>query len=97
MTEWGVVGVLVTLAAAAAAVVRPIVKLNTTITRLSVIIDQAVKNLEQMRQENEQFQQESKSSRRRIHGRIDELVKNVAGQGLRIAVLEQKNRPDEQE
>lgn len=97
MTEWGVVGVLVTLAAAAAAVVRPIVKLNTTITRLSVIIDQAVKNLEQMRQENEQFQQESKSSRRRIHGRIDELVKNVAGQELRIAVLEQKNRPDEQE
>ena len=97
MTEWGVVGVLVTLAAAAAAVVRPIVKLNTTITRLSVIIDQAVKNLEQMRQENEQFQQESKSSRRRIHGRIDELVKNVAGQELRIAVLEQKNRTDEQE
>ena len=97
MTEWGVVGVLVTLAAAAAAVVRPIVKLNTTITRLSVIIDQAVKNLEQMRQENEQFQQESKSSRRRIHGRIDELVKNVAGHGLRIAVLEQKNRLDEQE
>ena len=56
-----------------------------------------MKNLEQMRQENEQFQQESKSSRRRIHGRIDELVKNVAGQELRIAVLEQKNRPDEQE
>lgn len=39
MAEWEVFGVIVALSAFVASVVTPIIKLNTTITKLAVIVD----------------------------------------------------------
>ena len=39
MTEWGVVGVLAALAGLAATLVTPMLKLNTTMTRLVVRVE----------------------------------------------------------
>lgn len=40
MTEWGVVGVLAALAGFAATLVAPVIKLNTTLTRLAVLVEE---------------------------------------------------------
>ena len=45
MTEWGVVGVLAALAGLAAAILKPIIKLNTTLTRLVVLVDELADKL----------------------------------------------------
>lgn len=39
MSEWGVIGVLVTLVGLGVAIVTPIIKLNTSITKLTVLLD----------------------------------------------------------
>lgn len=39
MTEWGVFGVIVALSAFAISIATPVIKLNTTITKLAVIVD----------------------------------------------------------
>lgn len=39
MNEWGVIGVLVTLVGLGVAIVTPIIKLNTSITKLTVLLD----------------------------------------------------------
>ena len=39
MNEWGVVGVIVTLIGLAAAIIKPIVQLNTNIVKLTVAVD----------------------------------------------------------
>lgn len=45
MTEWGIVGVLITLFGFGVAVVTPIVKLNNTITKLSVAVENLIKQV----------------------------------------------------
>ena len=40
MSEWGVVGVLIALAGFAATVVTPLIRLNTTMTRLAVLVEE---------------------------------------------------------
>ncbi len=40
MTEWGVVGVIAALAALAATLARPMIRLNTTMTRLAVLVEE---------------------------------------------------------
>ncbi len=39
MTEWGVVTVIIALGGFVLAIVAPVIKLNTTITRLTTIVD----------------------------------------------------------
>lgn len=45
MNEWGVVGVIVVLVSFVTALVAPIIKLNTNITKLTVLLDEAVKRI----------------------------------------------------
>lgn len=51
MTEWGVVGVLAALAGLAATLVTPMLKLNTTMTRLVVLVEELSDKLAAMEQE----------------------------------------------
>ena len=46
MTEWGVVGVIVVLIGLLAAVLPPVVKINTSQTRTAVLLDETTKRLE---------------------------------------------------
>lgn len=40
MTEWGVVGVLIALAGLAVTLATPLIRLNTTMTRLTVLVEE---------------------------------------------------------
>ena len=40
MTEWGVLGVLITVAGLAVTLVTPLIRLNTTMTRLAVLVEE---------------------------------------------------------
>ena len=44
MTEWGVVTVIIALGGFVLAIVAPVIKLNTTITRLTTIVDRLQKS-----------------------------------------------------
>ena len=51
MTEWGVVGVLAALAGLAATLVTPMLKLNSTMTRLVVLVEELSDKLAAMERE----------------------------------------------
>ena len=40
MTEWGVVGVLIALVGLAVTLATPLIRLNTTMTRLTVLVEE---------------------------------------------------------
>lgn len=92
MSEWGVVGVLVTLAGLIAAVVGPIIKLNSTITRLSTIIDYAMKKLDELEKKDEKFLSERKTAHEKIHNRIDEHGEVLNDHENRISYLERREK-----
>lgn len=52
MTEWGVVTVLVALVGFVATVVKPIINLNTSITKLTEIVDRMSKDLDELTKRN---------------------------------------------
>ena len=90
MNEWGVVSVLITLAGFIAAVVGPIVKLNSTITRLSTIIDYVMKKLDELEKKDEKFLSDRKAAHEKIHHRIDEQGEILNDHENRISYLERK-------
>ena len=47
MTEWQVVGVIIALAGLVGAIVAPLIRLNSTITKLTLMVDQLVKDMDE--------------------------------------------------
>ena len=92
MDEWGVVTAAVTLAGLVGAIVGPIVKLNGTITKLSAVIDYALKRLDELEKKNEKFLSERKTSHEKIHKRIDQHGELLQEHETRIQFLERKER-----
>lgn len=92
MNEWGVITVIVTLAALVGAIAGPIVKLNSTITKLSTIIDYALKRLDELEKKDEKFLSERKTSHEKIHKRIDEQSEVLQNHETRIQFLERKEQ-----
>lgn len=52
MTEWGVFGVIVAIVAFVVTVVTPIIKLNSTIIKLTTIVENMSRNLEELTERN---------------------------------------------
>jgi hypothetical protein len=52
MNEWTVVTVIVTLLGIGAAVIKPLISLNTTITRLTAIVNELEKSVSGLSQKN---------------------------------------------
>lgn len=48
MTEWAVVGVIVVLIGLIASVVKPVITLNTTLTKLTVVVDSLEKRMNEI-------------------------------------------------
>ena len=82
MTEWTVVGVVVTLTGLIAAVVRPMLSLNASITRLNTLLDS-------MRQELEEFSNRNSRGHDRIWRKLEEQEEALSSQEHRITVLEE--------
>lgn len=97
MNEWQVVGVLIALVGLVSAVAGPMIKLNGTISRLSTIIEHALKRLDRLEQDDTAIQVSSREARRRIYERMDKQDTVIAQQDkllgnheVRLTHLEKK-------
>ncbi len=81
MTEWGVVGVLAALVALATALAGPMLKLNTTMTRLAVLVEELTDKLAA-------FERANSAGHARLEGGISRLREELHGQETRISLLE---------
>lgn len=84
MNEWGVFGVIVALVSFVVAIVAPMLKLNSTITRLSTIIEQFSKRLDKLEHNNEITKDSTRESHRRLHDRIDKNDELIAEHVLKL-------------
>lgn len=83
MTEWNVYLVIVSLAGTAIAIGAPVIKLNTTMTRLIDKIDSLGGDLSDLEASN-------RRSHERIHIKNDEQDGKLADHETRIKLLEEK-------
>ena len=88
--EWQVVTVIIALIGLVAAVAGPIVKLNGTITKLSVIIEHALTRLDNLERGDKDMQTKMKESHTKLHGRIDRQEEVLHEHDKRITNLERK-------
>lgn len=82
MTEWEVFGVIAGLATFVIAIVTPIIKLNTTITKLSQIVDRLRNDLQDLSERNSK-------THARIYDELEKDEKLLNNHETRITVLEQ--------
>lgn len=88
MTEWEVVGVLVVLLGLVASVTAPMIKLNSTITRLTT-------QMEHFSESMEEFKTQYSEQLREFKGVHEDLYDKVDNHEHRITVLEEGGRPHE--
>ena len=81
MTEWQVVGVLIALVGFVAAIVTPIIKLNTSIVKLSMLVDGLGNKLSTMESTNA-------ASHDRIWNKLEEHGEELVDHDKRIIKLE---------
>lgn len=85
MTEWEVVGIIIALVGFAIAVGTPVIKLNTSITKLIFHIDSLDQGLEKLETKNHES-----------HGRLwkhnEEQDKELDDHEKRIIILEEKEK-----
>ena len=90
MTEWEVVGVFIVIIGLVSSIVGPIIKLCKTITKLSVLIDQAMEGLRELKETTQQIQNRASSAHQRLYDRIGENETQLQNHEVRITSLEQK-------
>ena len=83
MSEWTVVGVVIALIGFAASIVGPVVKLNTSITKLTVTMDTLASRLIKIESDNH-------DSHKRLWQHNDEQDDKLADHEHRIKVMEGK-------
>ena len=90
MTEWTVFGVIAALATFTIAIVTPIIKLNGTITKLSVILENVLQRIEKLESQDDVFKKERKEAHEKIHNRIDSVEEEVNDHEKRIFAIERR-------
>lgn len=85
--EWTVVTVIIALATLVTAIITPIIKLNTTITRLTAVVDGIEKRYSGVASLNAEAHCE-------IRKKLDEHGEKIGEHETRISVLESKKRGD---
>ena len=98
MTEWGVFGVIVALAAFVASIVAPILKLNTNITRLTVTMEHVVQRMDDQGGEINDYERHNHESHKRLWDKTEEQDKTLTDHEGRITQLEgtRKERGNEE-
>ena len=81
MTEWTVVSVLVTLVGLGVAVIRPLISLNSVITRLTEVVKTLETNLSEVAEKNT-------ASHARIWKNMNEQDEQLANHETRLTVIE---------
>ena len=90
VNEWGVVGVLVTLIGLGAAVIKPMLSLNTAIVKLTEAVNSLKEDIAGIKKEMGEFVNGNHASHVRIHNRIDECSDKLRDCEARIKELENK-------
>ena len=90
VNEWGVVGVLVTLIGLGAAVIKPMLSLNTAIVKLTEAVNSLKEDITGIKKEMGEFVNGTHASHVRIHSRIDECSDKLRDCETRIKELENK-------
>ena len=85
MTEWTVVGVIVVLIGLIAAIAKPLISLNTAITRLNTLVEGLREDLRQVTADN-------KSSHARLWDRVNEHSELLNDHETRLQAFENKYR-----
>ena len=80
MTEWGVVGVIITLVTFGIAIGAPVLKLNKSINVLTV-------NVENLKELLEEFKHENRRAHQDLQDQIDEHSEKISGIREDVAVL----------
>ncbi|WP_059004168.1 hypothetical protein [Bittarella massiliensis (ex Durand et al. 2017)] len=88
MTEWGVFGVVVALLGFLAAIVAPILKLNTNITRLTVTMEHLVEQMGGQSKKMEEIREKNHKSHERLWEKNEEQDKMLENHEGRLKVLE---------
>ena len=88
--EWTVVGVLVTLIGLAAAVGGPMLKLNSTITRMNTLLESIDKRLTALEAGSQHQAEKASEAHRRIWAHMDENDGRLADHETRLKLLEGK-------
>ena len=83
MTEWTIVTVIISLIALVTAIITPIIKLNTTITRLTAVVDGIEKRYSGVSSLNTE-------AHCVINRRLDEHGEKIGEHDTAIAVLKEK-------
>lgn len=83
MNEWTVVSVIVTLAGLGAALVRPLIGLNATITRLTVAVNMLETNISGLAAKNSE-------SHAKLWDRVEEHDDILNAHETRLAVIERR-------
>ena len=85
MNEWTVVTVIVTLIGLVVAVVKPLISLNTTITKLAAVVDELDRSVAALTQKNGQAHD-------RIWTKLSEHGELLGEHETRLAVIEKGGR-----
>ena len=83
MAEWGVFGVVIALVGFAATFLAPALKLNSSITKLTVTVERLVKDMSDQRES-------SSKAHERLWDKNDEQDKAITDHETRITTLERK-------
>lgn len=90
--EWTTVTVIIAIVGLIATVTTPLIKLNSNITRLTVILDNIKAELEEQKKALSAQQADSRESHRRLWAHNDEQDNTLSDHETRIRVLEQQNK-----
>lgn len=90
--EWTTVTVIIAIVGLIATVTTPMIKLNSNITRLTVILDNINAELEEQKKALSAQKAESRESHRRLWAHNDEQDNTLNDHETRIRVLEQQNK-----
>lgn len=90
--EWTTVTVIIAIVGLIATVTTPLIKLNSNITRLNVILDNIKAELEEQKKALSAQQADSRESHRRLWAHNDEQDTTLNDHETRIRVLEQQNK-----
>lgn len=82
MSEWGVVGVLIAIVGLFFTVGKPVITLNTSITKLTVTVEQLQKDYDDLKkqahEEVNDLAVKNADSHRRIHDKLDDHEHRIA-------------------
>lgn len=89
--EWTVVTVIIALVGVGIAVIKPIVSLTNTITKLTVVVDALEKNLEELTGKNREAHIRLWKKNEEQDAVADDHEKRLTDHDKRITVIENKN------